>query len=370
MVTEGTLDRRALNRATLARQFLLERATIDAFGAIEHIVGLQAQTPQTWYVGAWSRLDGFDPTELSDLLAGRQVVRLGLMRSTIHLVTARDAWLLRPLIQPVLDRVQSGQFGRSLEGLDLDEVGRLGRAYVETEPRTFKALGEHLMEHYPDRDRLALELVVRARVPLVQVPPRGLWRRSGRVAHTSIEAWLGPPPKARMTLDEMVLRYLAAFGPATIMDAQAWCGLTRLNSVFERLRPNLAAFHDERGKEVFDLPNGPRPHPETPAPPRFLYDYDNVLLSHADRSRMFHPHPYRQIETRTNESISAFTIDGVVSGFWRLARERDSAWLSLRPIVRFARVDEVALIEEGQRLLALLAADAASHDVRFDWGGP
>ena len=193
--------------------------------AIEHLVGLQAQTPHTAYTGLWTRLAGFRPEDLSDLLVARQVVRIALMRGTIHLVTARDAWGLRPLVQPVLDRTQKGQFGRRLEGVDLDAVVEMGRAFVETEPRTFKALGDHLLTRWPGRDRFGLEQAVRAGVPLVQVPPRGLWGRSGPIAHTSIGAWLGDPPDASLTLESMVLRYLGAFGPASVKDAQAWCGL-------------------------------------------------------------------------------------------------------------------------------------------------
>ena len=230
--------------------------------AIERLVGLQAQTPHTAYVGLWDRLDGFQPADLGDRLVDRSVVRLALMRGTIHMVTARDAWSLRPLVQPVLDRVQKGQFGKRLVGVDADEVVAMGRAFVDEQPRTFKALGDHLLTRWPDRDRFALEQTVRTAVPLVQVPPRGLWGRSGPIAHTSIEAWLGDRPPATMTLDGMVRRYLGAFGPASVMDAQAWCGLTRLSEVFDRLRPELLVLRDDDRRELFDLPDAPRPDPD------------------------------------------------------------------------------------------------------------
>ena len=188
------ISRRALNRATLARQLLLERSTMSIPAAIEHLVGLQAQTPHTAYTGLWSRLEAFAPEALSELIAERRVVRLALMRGTIHMVSARDAWGLRPLVQPVLDRVQKSQFGKRLVGVDLDAVVVAGRTFVDAEPRTFKALGDHLLERWPGRDRFALEQTIRTAVPLIQVPPRGLWGRSGPIAHTSIEAWLGAPP--------------------------------------------------------------------------------------------------------------------------------------------------------------------------------
>ncbi len=331
---------------------------------VEQLVGLQAQTPHTAYVGLWTRLDAFRPEELSELLVHRRVVRMALMRGTIHLVSAADAVALRPLIQPILDRVHKSQFGRRLEGVDPAELVALGRAHVEAEPRTFKALGDHLLERWPGRDRMGLEQGVRAGVPLVQVPPRGLWGRSGPVAHTSIEAWLGTDlPTGSMSLDQMVVRYLGAFGPASVMDAQAWSGLTRLRVVFERLRPELAVFHDEDGRELFDLPDGPRPDPETPAPPRFLYDFENLLLSYADRSRTIPPGTDVWSWARDNEPVSTLLIDGVVRGAWRIERERGRARLVLRIPGSVARGDLAAVRAEGERLLVFLAADMTDRDI-------
>jgi hypothetical protein len=369
MVRTGTgdvLSLRALNRATLDRQLLLRRSGLSVTETLELLVGMQAQTPHTAYTGLWTRLEGFRPEELSELIVERAVVRIALMRGTIHLVTTRDAWGLRPLIQPLLDRVQRSQFGRRLEGVDLDEVVAMGRAFVEVQPRTFKALGDHLLTRWPDRDRLALEQAVRAGVPLVQVPPRGLWGRSGPVAHTSIEAWLGKPPRDPLTIDSVVLRYLRAFGPASVMDAQAWCGLTKLGEVFERLRPQLLTFRDETGRELFDLPDAPRPDPKTPAPPRFLYDYENLLLSYADRSRAIAPELIqRGLATRTQESINTFTVDGSVAGSWGIRRAGRSASLVIKPHSRLAKRDMAALTREGEGLLAFAAADATDRAVRF-----
>jgi hypothetical protein len=358
-----TLTTRAINRATLARQFLLERTTLPVTEVIDHLVGLQAQTPHTAYVGLWSRIDGFRPNEVSTLILERRVVRIALMRSTIFLVTARDAWALRPLIQVVHDRMFQSQFGRRLDGVDREAVLAAGRAVLEPEPQTFKALGEHLTERWPDRDHLALEMLVRTGVPLVQVPPRGLWGRSGAVKHTSIEAWLGDRPPDWLTADALVLRYLRAFGPASVMDAQMWCGLTKLGEVFERLRPDLAVFRDERGRELFDLPEAPRPDPDVPAPPRFLYDFENLLLSYADRSRAIDPERVRHIAVRQNEAVSTFLIDGFVAGTWKVEHDRDRARLVIRPLIPLVKGQEQALLDEGAALVAFLAADAADHDV-------
>jgi hypothetical protein len=366
-VTKGeVLSLRALNRASLDRQLLLRRSDLTVPETLEHLVGMQAQTPHTAYVGLWTRLDGFRPEQLSNLMVDRSVVRIALMRGTIHLVTAADAWGIRPLIQPVLDRVQQGQFAKRLDGVEMDEVVAMGRAYVDEAPRTFKALGDHLLTRWPGRDRFGLEQAVRAGVPLIQVPPRGLWGRSGPVAHTSIDAWLGEPPPETLTLDTMIRRYLGAFGPASVMDAQAWCGLTKLDVAFERLRPELITFRDDRGRELFDLPDAPRPDPETPAPVRFLYDYENLLLSYADRSRAISPDlPARGLLTRTQESLSTFTVDGFVAGIWGIRRGPGSATLAITPVDRLAKRDQAALQEEGERLLTFAAADATEHEIRF-----
>ena len=367
------LGTRALNRATLARQHLLRRASLPALDVIEGLVGLQAQTPHTAYVGLWTRIEDFRPDELSDRLLDRSVVRLALMRGTIHLVTAPDAWGLRSLVQPVLDRAFAGQFGKRLAGVDTAEVIAMGRAFVDTEPRTFRALGDHLLTRWPDRDRMALEQVVRAGVPLVQVPPRGLWGRSGPIAHTSIEAWLGassPKPSTLPTLEVMVRRYLGAFGPASVMDAQAWCGLTRLGEVFERLRPELVTFRDERGRELFDLPDAPRPDQDTPAPVRFLYDFENLLLSYADRSRAMPQGSERDVEARTQESLNTFTVDGFVRGSWRVDRTRESATLVVTPFRALSAGETAALMTEGDDLLHFLAAGLLLRDVQVQAPAP
>ena len=360
----GVLSVRALNRATLDRQALLRRVERSVPDALEGLVGMQAQTPHTAYVGLWGRLEGFRPEQLADRLVDRSVVRMALMRGTIHLVTARDAWGLRPLVQPVLDRAQRGQFDKRLAGVDIRAVVAMGRAFVDERPRTFRELGDHLLTRWPDRDRSALEQTVRTHVPLVQVPPRGVWGRSGPIAHTSIEAWLGTPPADLPTIDEVVRRYLGAFGPASVMDAQAWCGLTRLAAVFERLRPDLVTFRDERGRELFDLPEAPRPHPDTPAPPRFLYDFENLLLSYTDRSRAISSPHIRTLADRTRESLSTFTIDGEVAGTWVIRREDVTATLAIRPIQRLAARDAAALTDEGHGLLAFAAPDATAHEIR------
>lgn len=368
------LSRRALNRALLARQLLLHRATLSAEEAIEHLAGMQAQAPNAPYVGLWTRLEGFQHDELAQLISARRAVRIGLMRSTIHLVTVRDCLALRPLMQPVLERSLKGTFGRRLAGLDMAEVAAAGRALVEQQPRSFSALGALLRERWPDRDPNALTNLVRAFVPLVQVPPRGIWGATGPIAHTSAEAWLGRPLDSDPSPDAMVLRYLAAFGPASVADVQAWSGLTRLRAIVERLRPCLLTFRDERGRELFDLPDAPRPNPDTPAPPRYLPEYDNLLLSHDDRAHVMTrddrirvmPHDRSvPLYPGNGGTFGTLLVDGFFEGTWQITRRDNAATLLVQPFETLSREDRDGLAEEGTRLLAFAASGAGTHDVQF-----
>jgi hypothetical protein len=359
------LSRRALNRATLARQLLLHRSELPAANAVEHLVGLQAQTPHSWYTGLWTRLEDFRPQSVVDLINQRRLVRIALMRSTIHLVTAEDCLALRPLVQPVIERSMSGNFGRRLVGLDPVELIAAGRAIVDERPRTFGEIGALLAERWPGRDPAALAQAIRAWVPLVQVPPRGIWGLSGPIAHTSVEIWLGRPATAGLSREELIRRYLAAFGPATVKDMQTWSGLTRLAEVVEQLRPQLVSFYDEHGKELFDLPDASRPDPDTPAPVRFLYDFDNLLLSHADRTRFITDEYHQQGYTADGPMPCIVLIDGFTRASWKITRQRGSATLQITPFVALSAQVRAELSEEGARLLAFAAGDAKAHDIQF-----
>ena len=175
---------------------------------------------------------------------------------------------------------------------------------------------------------------------MVQVPPRGVWGRSGRSLQAPLESWLGQAVSP-MPVDRLVTRYLTAFGPATIRDTQTWCGLTKLAEIVEAIRPELVTFTDEDGRELFDVPQGPRPDGDTPAPVRFLYDYDNLLLSHADRSRVvldvdYAAHGYT---ADSNRQPSSLLVDGFVAGTWTVTRQkggRNSGHQGIRPAHRGA----------------------------------
>lgn len=353
------LTQRALNRALLERQHLLRRRKASAAAEIEHLVGMQAQVPNSPYVGLWTRLGGFQPGELADLITKRRAVRLGLMRNTIHLVTARDCLTLYPLFLAVLGRtLKSSHFGRNLVGVDMSAVVAEARVLLQEKPRTLSELGKLLLERWPDRDPTSLAYVIRHLVPIVQVPPRGVWGKSAQPSWTSAEHWLGRPLSTKPSAEKLVKRYLSAFGPATVADISAWSGLTGLREAVERLRPKLRTFQDERGRELFDVLDGPLPDPDMPAPPRFLPEYDNLLIGHHDRTRVI-DHAYRYVIF-----TGTVLVDGVVQATWTVKRG-DTATLTIEPLRRLSKADRLAVSEEGERLLRFAAGDSADRDVRI-----
>jgi Winged helix DNA-binding domain len=372
-VPADVLSLRALNRALLARQLLLSRAPRPATGAradrvietVEHLVGLQAQAPFPPYYGLWSRLTGFRPVDLAELILDRRIVRIALMRGTIHLVSARDCLLLRPLVQPVLDRGLKAVFGKQIDGVDTIALAAAGRILLAEKPRTFSELGALLSEQWPGHPPDALAQAVRALVPLIQVPPRAVWGAAGQSAHTPAEAWLGRELDSGPPLERLVTRYLAAFGPATVRDIQAWSGLTRLREPVERLRPSLRTFRDEQGNELFDLPESPRPDPGTPAPVRLIAEFDNLVLSHADRTRVISGPNRKRLFTRNGIFPGTVLINGFVLGIWRITRSRDAAALSIDMFESISGRDRDAVTREGERLLAFAAPEAQDHDIRF-----
>ncbi|HUQ56080.1 winged helix DNA-binding domain-containing protein [Lentzea sp.] len=295
--SQDRLSRDQLNRALIERQMLRERADTSALAAIEHLFGIQAQEPKSPYVGLWTRLAGFRPEELEVLLTTKQAVRLLLMRGTIHLVSARDALGLRPHTQLELDReLRSGPFASRLRDLDLDEVAEAGREILDGTPQGTADAGRRLRERWADREHTVLGNVLRNKLALVQLPPRGLWHSSGRAVCTTIE-----------------------------------------------LAPELVTFRDEAGKELFDLPGAPRPDPDTPLPVRLLPEFDNVLLAHADRRRVI-------ADDRLGVVVGGkptVLVDGCVAATWAITRERTITvdYLDRLPVSR-----QKAVAEECDRL--------------------
>jgi hypothetical protein len=354
------LSRRALNRALLERQLLLRRSKSSPAEAVEKLVGLQAQVPDAPYHALWSRLAGFRPDELADLIAERRAVRGTLMRATIHLVSATDFLAFRPVLQDFLAAsFARSPFARNLRGIEPADVLAVATGLLVERPRTRGQLGKLLGERWPGRDEMSLAYAVSYLAPLVQVPPRGIWGATGQATITTAAAWLGRSPAQDVTPDRMVLRYLAAFGPSSAADISAWSGLTRLKAVLDRLRPQLRTFRDEKDRELFDVPDGPLPDPDTPAPPRFLPVFDNLILAHADRSRVVAG------EHRGVVGTPFFLVDGFVAGTWKVVREGSSAALLIRSFRLLSRRQATSLKGEGVRLLAFLLPAVKSRRVEI-----
>jgi hypothetical protein len=353
-VTSPVLSTRVLNRSLLERQLLLERAERAIPETLEHLVGLQAQVPSSPYIALRARLAGFDPSALEQLYLDRRVVRMVLMRATIHLVTVDDALRLRPVVQPVLDweLFRNRTWSVGLEGVELEPVLALGRELVDERPRAMDELRAAMAERFPGRDAGTLAYAVRNQLPTFQAPPRGLWTRSGAVRLAAVDSWSGRPMSTETTPDATILRYLAAFGPASTSDAANWSRLTGLREPMERLRPRLRTFRDERGRELFDLPDAPIADPDVPAPVRFLPDYDNLLLGHDDRTRVI-PAPV-MVEVRQRIGGPTFLVDGFVAGFWRVARAGGASELTLEPLRPLTDPERDAVEAEAGTLLPFL----------------
>jgi hypothetical protein len=328
--------------------------------ALEHLVGMQAQEPQAPYLGLWTRLDGFRPEELSGLIEERRAVRIALMRTTIHLVTARDCALLWPVMRTVHARNFRGSpFGKAVGAVDLDPLLAAGSELVTSEPRTRAQLASLLAERWRGVDPSALAYAISYLTPIVQVPPRGLWRTSGQARWTAAEVWLGRQLDGAPSADELVLRYLHAFGPATVGDVQAWSGLTGLRDVVSRLGDRLRSFEDEHGRQLLDVPGGALPDPARPAPVRFLPPFDNAILAHDDRSRII-AQEYRSAVSR-DRLMRTFLVDGFVAGTWRL----EGGTLHVTPFRRLRSAEREDVAAEAERVIAFAAPDAASQTVRF-----
>ena len=354
---------RALNRTLLCRQFLLDRIDRPALEVVDHLLGLQAQEPADPYVALWDRIAGFDPAELAAAVASGDAVRIALQRSTIHLVSAADCAALRPVLQPALERMARSSFGTRLTGVDPVELAELAGALVAEQPLTFGELGRLLRERWPERPEIALAQTARALVPMVQLPPRGVWGRSGRALHGLAADRLDRPFPADPAPDRLVLRYLDAFGPATVADVQNWSGLTRLAEAVDRLRPELRTDRSEDGRELLDLPDAPRAEPDLPAPVRFLPQYDNVLLGHADRGRIVPAGAAALFDEEFHWSPAL--VDGMLRASWRL--DRKAGVLHVRA-PGLSRAERTALAEEGLALLGLLAPAAPDPDVVLSAG--
>ncbi|MEV5451217.1 MULTISPECIES: winged helix DNA-binding domain-containing protein [Streptomyces] len=355
------LTRHSLNRATLARQSLLARTDSTPLEVITLLAGLQAQDPEPPYYGLWNRINNFHQDDLTRLLEERRVVRSTLYRGTQHLVTAEDYVWLRPALQPMLDRWQRGAWGKVTAGIDLSELAGAVRELLGDGQLSRPELAAALADRWPGRDPVGLARSAQALLAIVHPAPDGTWGRRGTTPFMLAEQWLGRPLAADPPVDRLVLRHLAAFGPATVRDVQAWSGMTRLREVVDRLRPELKVFHGSEGQELFDLPDAPRPGPDVPAPVRFLALLDNVVLAYADRTRMLSD------DRRVPVSLEpALSVNGFVHGLWRVRRDRGSrAVLRIKLFEPLPPGAEADVTEEGTRLLRFAAPDAGAYDIEI-----
>ena len=361
-----TLSTRELNRALLARQLLLDRTRLEPLDTVERLVGLQAQVPRDPYVALWSRLEGFRATDLSDAIERRDAVRMPFLRATLHLVTRRDALALRPVVDAVLDRSLHSQspFGRAIEGVNVADLTTFASALLAEQPRTRAQLGPLLAEHWPRYDGPSLAYACTYLLHLVQVTPRGLWKRSGASAFTTLEAWLGERPARDAAPDAMVLRYLAGFGPATPADVRTWSGLAGAAEIIDNLRAKVRVLKDEAGRELFDAPRAALPDPDLPAPVRFLPEYDNAVLSHADRSRIVTP------DTRswTEVGWGLVLVDGFTTARWRAVSEKHRTTLRIEPFRKLTKSERNDVEQEATQLADFLTdgEDGAVEVTRFN----
>ncbi len=360
------LSTKALNRATLARQMLLAREATPALDAISRLAGMQAQVPKPPFLGLWSRLSGFRREELLDLVHRREVVRGTAMRATLHLMTAADYLALRPALQPMLSAAMTSVLRQRAEALDLTALIETAKHFFEEEPRTFTELRAHLMERFPDGDERAMGYAARTQLPLVMVPDDSPWGFPADSDFTTAETWLGKPLDGSEKLAELVKRYLAAFGPATVTDAQTWSGLKGLKGTFEAMRGELVTFRDARKRELFDLPDAPRPAEDTPAPVRFLPEYDNLVLAHADRSRVIAEAYRPRIVTANLKVLATFLVDGTVAGTWKIAKKGKVATLVVEPFEPLSESIREEIAEEGLQALRFSEEDARTFDLKIE----
>lgn len=334
-MAERTLTQRDLNRALLARQLLLERVRLPISRALERIGGIQDQYAPNAYIRLWSCLEGFRRDDLTRALERRTVVQATLMRSTIHVVSRRDFW----------------PFAVAIRAAQREWLVRAWKVPVPELERQ----ADRLRALLADGPRRAEELATVSRtwdpaLNLVRVPPSGTWERRRANLIELADRWLGPEDSTEADAGVLLVRrYLAAFGPASRDDIASWAGLKRahVNPVLERL--TLRRFRDEVGGELLDLPRAPLPHPDTPAPVRFLPTWDAVLLVHARRTGVL-PEEYRPriFPTRMPQSVGTFLVDGAVAGAWRFEDGR----VRWEPFARLDRPTRLEVDDEAERLAA------------------
>jgi len=356
-MVDPVLANQALNRATLARQMLLARSDRGIVEAVDFLVGLQGQVSDGPYQALWSRLEGFRHQDLTALIVDRTLVRATSLRATLHLHTVDDLIGLRPHVQPTLDRMWQSAFGNRLFGdNDIAAVRRAGVKLLNKGPMTGGALGKALQAQFPAGTAQAKAVLLQIKEILIQIPPTRIWGSGHAPLLTRVQNWVPAPHKRMLAKDALVLRYLRALGPASINDMQVWAGMTRMGSVFDAVGDRLVTFRGEDGRVLYDLPDAPRPDADTPAPVRFLPDYDNVLIGYADRSRFASEADIKRL-WRAGGAFRSILVDGRVAASWSVVRDKKAAArLVVTPLRKLLKREIREIEREGSAFLAFATA--------------
>ncbi len=364
---DATLSARALNRATLARQHLLARTPMGVEAMIDHLVGMQAQQPRPPYVGLWTRLTTFSREDLHTAVHDKRVLRVTFVRGTLHLITAADYHRVRSTIQPLLSRGMQSIVRDRAATTDLDRVVAMAERFFGKRAANFETFREEVAAAFPDADVRALAYGARLNVPLVQVPDQSTWGWSPDPEFTSATRWTGRSVHAEgAPLTDLVRRYLAAFGPATPGDFGVWSAAPGAKALFAAIRDELVTFRDERGRELFDLPEAPRPDEDTPAPIRLLPDFDNLVLAHDDRTRLMDDAHRAKILTKNLLVRATVLVDGRVAGMWKVERKAKVATFALTPFVKLTKQTLAEIEAEADALLRFVEPDAPTRAMRVD----
>ena len=342
------LSPRRLNRTLLLRQHLLERTESTPHEMARHLLGLQAQDNLPPYLSLAARLTSFDPDDVTAGLEDRSLVRFLTMRGTVHLLTGDDALMLREWTAPVHEReIKISQSIGPARDVDREAFLDALSALLDDGPQPQKALGLALAERFPGVPPTQLGQLARSAAPLVQCPPRGAWRGSGGVVYQYVDRWLGRP-LVEPDVEEIVRRYLRAFGPATAADVTAWSGVTRLAPVVKAM-DDLVTLEDEHGKPLYDVPGLELADEDAPAPVRLLGLYDNVWLSHAGRDRVTTSESRKLWMGVNGGMANTLFADGMLVGLWRVTDDRVEVLPTIRTLTKQEKSeldDEITRVNE------------------------